>query len=231
MTFTQNIATQVKRFACDRCHGQKLRCPRRNDGGLREPCVRCSKAGTACEITTPSRMGRPNKSRKLNTGEGVSSQPSSPKLKSRSRTKALGIRPRSESDSEDDQPQDLNSTKTTFEYPSRSSSVNLRLYDTYPSIDTSKLSDTAEPAPPMVTDDFFQHFDFDLDFTEIMDAMQTSTYDDDINRNGTDSCEPLQSEEPDRTHADLLRNNSDTTRGRRFTSNVVCQCRCSTDWS
>lgn len=194
MSFTQNIATQVKRFACDRCHGQKLRCPRRADGGLQEPCVRCSKAGTPCGITTPSRMGRPNKSRKLNTGEGVPSRPSSPKLKVRSRTKALGTRPRSEMDSEDDQPQDHNSTKTTCEHASRSSSVNLTLYDTYPSIDTPALSDTAESAPPMVMNDFFQHFDFDLDFTEFTDAMQTSIYDDDdINRNGTESCESPQS--------------------------------------
>ena len=231
MSFTQNIATQFKRSACDRCHGQKLRCPRRNEGDLHEPCVRCSKAGTACEITTPSRMGRPSKSRKLNTGEGVSSQTSSPKLTSRPRTKVLGIRPRSESDSEDDQPQDHNSTKTTFEHASGSSSVNLRLYDTYSSIDTPTLTDTAEWTPPMVTDDFFQHFDLDLDFTEFTDAMQTSTYDDDINRNGTDSCEPLQSEGPPRMHADLRRNNSDTARGRRFTSNVVGQRRSSTDWS
>lgn len=189
MSFTQNIATQVKRFACDRCHGQKLRCPRRADGDLHEPCVRCSKAGTPCGITTPLRMGRPAKSRKLNTGEGVPSRTSSPKLKSRSRTKALGTRPLSESDAEDDQPQDHNSTKTTVEHASRSSSVNCTLYDTYSSIDTPTFSDTAESAPPMVMNDFFQHFDFDLDLTEFTDAMETSMYDDDINRNETESCE------------------------------------------
>lgn len=195
MSFTQNIAPQVKRFACDRCHGQKLRCPRRADGDLHEPCVRCSKAGTPCGITTPLRMGRPAKSRKLNTGEGVPSRTSSPKLKSRSKTKALGTRPLSESDSEDDQPKDHNSTKATTGHASRSSSLNPTLYDTYPAIDTPTFSDTVDSAPSTVINDFFQHLDFDFDFTEFTGAMDTSIYDDDINSKGTESCESSQSEQ------------------------------------
>ncbi|PBP17274.1 C6 zinc finger domain protein [Diplocarpon rosae] len=49
----------VKRFACDRCHDQKLRCTRPQDG---EPCVRCQRAGVFCNVSVAQRTGRPRKS-------------------------------------------------------------------------------------------------------------------------------------------------------------------------
>lgn len=56
----------MKRFACDRCHDQKLRCPRPvNGGNATVPCVRCQRAGTVCNISSPLKTGRPSKALKL----------------------------------------------------------------------------------------------------------------------------------------------------------------------
>ena len=43
-------ASLAKRFACDRCHAQKLRCPRvAVSGNTQESsCMRCRKAGKPC---------------------------------------------------------------------------------------------------------------------------------------------------------------------------------------
>ncbi|KFZ16838.1 hypothetical protein V502_04870 [Pseudogymnoascus sp. VKM F-4520 (FW-2644)] len=43
------------RIACERCHAQKLRCPR--DDSNHGPCTRCQKAGAVC-IFSPSLRGR-----------------------------------------------------------------------------------------------------------------------------------------------------------------------------
>lgn len=52
---------QSRRYACDRCRGQKLRCERRASGGTNTTCKRCAKARAQC-ITSPSvRMGRPRR--------------------------------------------------------------------------------------------------------------------------------------------------------------------------
>ena len=195
MSFTQNIATQVKRFACDRCHGQKLRCPRRADEGLHEPCVRCCKAGTPCSITTPLRMARHNKSRKLNTGEGVPPRASSPKSNSRSRTKTLETRPLSESDSEDDQLQNHEDIKASIDHTSRSSGVDPTSCNTTPSINTPTFGDTTESATPMVMNDFLQYLNLDLELTEFTNTTDTSMYNDEINGIRTKSGEPRQSEQ------------------------------------
>lgn len=55
----EDTSTQVKRFACDRCHDQKLRCTRPQEN---EPCVRCAKAGVNCNVSAAQRTGRPRKS-------------------------------------------------------------------------------------------------------------------------------------------------------------------------
>lgn len=56
---------KVKRYACDRCHGQKLRCPRSTtDDGLHNPCTRCLKAGTSCTVSAMEKTGRPRKKAK-----------------------------------------------------------------------------------------------------------------------------------------------------------------------
>ena len=101
--------------------------------------------------------------------------------------------PHSESDSEGDQVQHHSNTKATMDHTSRSTCVKLTPYDTCPSIDTPTLSDIAESATPMVMNDFLQYFDFDLEFT---DAMDTSMYNDDINRTRKKSCETSQSDKP-----------------------------------
>lgn len=55
----EDTSTQVKRFACDRCHDQKLRCTRPQEN---KPCVRCAKAGVVCNVSAAQRTGRPRKS-------------------------------------------------------------------------------------------------------------------------------------------------------------------------
>ncbi|EKD16679.1 uncharacterized protein L3040_001418 [Drepanopeziza brunnea f. sp. 'multigermtubi'] len=58
-TQPQQDSSPVKRLACDRCHDQKLRCTRPQDG---EPCVRCQRAGVLCNVSVAQRTGRPRKS-------------------------------------------------------------------------------------------------------------------------------------------------------------------------
>lgn len=66
MSFRQENPPQVKRFACDRCHDQKLRCPRPVHGGnATVPCIRCQRAGTVCNISSPLKTGRPSKALKV----------------------------------------------------------------------------------------------------------------------------------------------------------------------
>ncbi|KAK3394803.1 hypothetical protein B0H63DRAFT_58184 [Podospora didyma] len=55
---------QPLRHACDRCHSQKLRCPRSVDSNKAnpdEPCSRCRKAGMACIVSLRGKAGRPSK--------------------------------------------------------------------------------------------------------------------------------------------------------------------------
>lgn len=65
MSDVQDTVTQVKRYACDRCHGQKLRCPRLDNGGNPNgPCTRCQRAGQVCTISSALKTGRPRKGSK-----------------------------------------------------------------------------------------------------------------------------------------------------------------------
>ena len=59
MSSPARAPSPVKRFACDRCHGQKLRCPRVSGAG---PCTRCEKVGVRCVVSAAHRTGRPAKS-------------------------------------------------------------------------------------------------------------------------------------------------------------------------
>ena len=55
------------RYACDRCHSQKLRCPRAIEpekGSPDEPCSRCRKAGVPCVVSLRGKVGRPPKATK-----------------------------------------------------------------------------------------------------------------------------------------------------------------------
>ncbi|KAK3296587.1 uncharacterized protein B0H64DRAFT_356026 [Chaetomium fimeti] len=47
-----------KRFACDRCRDQKLRCPR-VDNNSQEPCARCQRASALCVTSGARPLGRP----------------------------------------------------------------------------------------------------------------------------------------------------------------------------
>ena len=81
MSFRQENTTQAKRFACDRCHDQKLRCPRPvNGGNATVPCIRCQRAGTVCNISSPLKTGRPSKAFKLQARTGQRSSSISPSL-------------------------------------------------------------------------------------------------------------------------------------------------------
>ena len=85
MSFRQENTNQVKRYACDRCHDQKLRCPRPlNSGNATVPCIRCQRAGTVCNISSPLKTGRPSKAFKLQTRTGQRSSSISPSLSSTS---------------------------------------------------------------------------------------------------------------------------------------------------
>ena len=48
----------LSRLACDRCHGQKLRCPRTTRDN-NDSCSRCLKAGVSCVYSAPLPTGRP----------------------------------------------------------------------------------------------------------------------------------------------------------------------------
>lgn len=48
---------QPRKFACDRCRGQKLRCLR--DDVNQDSCKRCCRAKVVCVSSSPLRMGRP----------------------------------------------------------------------------------------------------------------------------------------------------------------------------
>ncbi|KAF6842707.1 hypothetical protein CMUS01_02835 [Colletotrichum musicola] len=57
------------RYACDRCHSQKLRCPRSDDSAKPKadvPCSRCRKAGALCVVSVRGRVGRPSKAASRN---------------------------------------------------------------------------------------------------------------------------------------------------------------------
>ena len=62
MYLLPDIEMKLKRSACDRCHSQKLRCPRSTaKDGSQKPCIRCQKAGTNCTVSAMQKTGRPRK--------------------------------------------------------------------------------------------------------------------------------------------------------------------------
>ena len=56
LLMTDQIIPQKRRLACDRCHSQKLRCPK-TQGAV--SCARCSKAGAPCEFSPSLRGSKP----------------------------------------------------------------------------------------------------------------------------------------------------------------------------
>ncbi|KAK3385621.1 hypothetical protein B0H63DRAFT_185447 [Podospora didyma] len=57
-----NTPASNKRYACDRCRDQKLRCPR-TDQNTSEPCARCQRAGAICVTSSTRPLGRPRNAR------------------------------------------------------------------------------------------------------------------------------------------------------------------------
>lgn len=55
----RGIDEQSRRFACDRCRSQKLRCERRIVPNSSNSCNRCVKSRVKCITSPPRRMGRP----------------------------------------------------------------------------------------------------------------------------------------------------------------------------
>lgn len=64
MSGAQEGIDQPLRYACDKCHAQKIRCLRSNEAAKansNEPCSRCRQAGVACTVSLRGKVGRPSK--------------------------------------------------------------------------------------------------------------------------------------------------------------------------
>lgn len=59
-----------KRLSCDRCHSQKLRCPRQSSDGAKG-CSRCLRRGVECVYSMPLPKGRPRTNRSSPTNVGA----------------------------------------------------------------------------------------------------------------------------------------------------------------
>ncbi|GAB1319600.1 hypothetical protein MFIFM68171_09810 [Madurella fahalii] len=55
-----NSRVTAKRYACDRCREQKLRCPRNEPGDIHSTCGRCLRLGTLCVTGGGRPLGRPS---------------------------------------------------------------------------------------------------------------------------------------------------------------------------
>ncbi|KAJ6043149.1 uncharacterized protein N7446_001345 [Penicillium canescens] len=64
MLSPETHAQSPKRFACDRCRGHKLRCPREDQAG--QSCARCLRADAPCITSNLRPLGRP--ARKITPG-------------------------------------------------------------------------------------------------------------------------------------------------------------------
>ena len=162
------MATQVKRFACDRCHDQKLRCPRPVDSGdLNAPCIRCQKAGTVCNISTPLKTGRPSKALKLQARTEPHPRIVSPPLSRASSTGASDA-PTTKKNantvckapSENTTNESRNASSTSSSYPSSISGAS-------PTKEALQVCD--DTSTPMVMDEYSEFFDFNLDFSDSVD--------------------------------------------------------------
>ncbi|KAK6215651.1 hypothetical protein QIS74_08670 [Colletotrichum tabaci] len=78
MTGTTADLHNPLRHACDRCHLQKLRCPRSDASDksrANEACSRCRKAGVPCVVSVRGKVGRPCKVVKKKPPHGALSTP------------------------------------------------------------------------------------------------------------------------------------------------------------
>ena len=158
--------TQVKRFACDRCHDQKLRCPRPvNGGNATVRCIRCQRAGTVCNVSSPLKTGRPSKALKLQARTEHRSSSIPPSL---SRTSSSRKGQTSSTIVSDYRPengtcsfQELDSTFLSY-----ASDVSSQ-HESYQAC--------GQNTPPSVVGEHSRHLNFDLEMTSPMDMNSSGT--------------------------------------------------------
>lgn len=170
MPFVQGTTTQARRYACDRCHSQKLRCPRPAEGNdLNEPCVRCRKAGASCNVSATLKTGRPSKAVRLQArleaySNSLSSRteqlstsraPSTPPIKDNSNASA-------ESGQEETSKLFRDAIKNHTSQIS-SSSVSSSAIQTPTEFEATSMA--------MVMDDNFELLDLDMDFLDTIDRL------------------------------------------------------------
>ena len=166
MSFVQGMATQVKRFACDRCHGQKLRCPRPADNNdPNAPCIRCQKAGTVCNISTPLKTGRPSKALKLQARTETRPSIRSPPLSRTSSSDGPETSAHKNKDNTNSAHQRESSASRSQNAASTSSSYPSSVSGASPTKEALQIRDDSS-VTPMVMDEYSEFFDFNLDFSD-----------------------------------------------------------------
>lgn len=119
------------------------------------------------------------------------------------------MRTPSESDFEDDRLGYRESAKALVDQTSRCSSASPTPYNKSQASDTTTLSNLADSANPIVTNDYLQYLDFDLGFA---DAMDTGIYNNEISRVGAKSRETHRSEQTHRLCTELISSNRNIAR-------------------
>lgn len=171
MPLIQGTATQARRFACDRCHGQKLRCPRPADGSdLSEPCVRCRKAGKNCNVSATLKTGRPSKALRLQARLEACPSIASPRPEQSQGLKKSSASPQKENGNVPDE-SGREGTVELFQF----AASNHTSQSLSPSISASTIPTPTgfETTSTAMMDDNFELLDFDMDFLDTMDANMT----------------------------------------------------------
>ena len=156
MHSTQGIAMNLKRSACDRCHGQKLRCPRNpGDEGFGKPCIRCQRAGAICTVSAVQKTGRPRKNTRT---------PSVNSTKSRNNSIISALNDsRSPSVSRADTPSESVQSTATLDVHTARNIFNGQKFDVSP---TASSESSVQPSDNLsynpTLDSFFQNFDHSL---------------------------------------------------------------------
>lgn len=155
----EKTSPQAKRSACDRCHDQKLRCTRPQEG---ESCVRCQRAGVFCNVSATQQTGRPRKSsgprsERESPSNGIDTVADGASSDSESRVSALVSERSSESIRETSEP-----TQDTTNIPNNGESWDTVASNSSPS--TSPASLPSQPyAQPLSTDDYGDLLDYITD--------------------------------------------------------------------
>ena len=172
MPLIQGTATQARRFACDRCHSQKLRCPRPANGSdLMEPCVRCRKAGTNCNVSATLKTGRPSKALRLQARLEACSSIASPRPKRFLDLKTSGASLQKDSGNAPDEG-GREETAEMFQHAA-SNHTSQFFFPSISALTTPTPTGFETTSTAMVMDDNFELPDLDMDFLDTMDANTT----------------------------------------------------------